>query len=290
MQLPAAVLLTCTSGLSPVVDYHGLGHLYLSRDRLLMRPQLNGGTLGGRPNLRRELESRGFVTVANAVDEAHRARLLALLEPEKLRGATKHTSGAVFAARHLLTTIPELSDELSACGITELAAQFLGPGAFPIDATYFDKQAVANWTVPVHQDRVLPVLLDRDRKHRVARGGVVVAEPSATTLARLLALRIHFDPTDGETGALFVLPGSHVTGVIPSDQLGVTPIAAFVPCVTQPGDVLFMRPLLLHRSSPSRGDGQRRVLHVVYATEQPDDGLRWRASAQQAVEADGRTS
>ncbi|MET0789898.1 MAG: hypothetical protein ABW061_00125, partial [Polyangiaceae bacterium] len=41
--------------LSPVVDYHGLGHCHLESLGLLMRPQLNGGTLGGRAmNLRRQ--------------------------------------------------------------------------------------------------------------------------------------------------------------------------------------------------------------------------------------------
>lgn len=34
------------SFLSPVVDYHGLGRRHLLPHRLLMRPQLNGGTLG----------------------------------------------------------------------------------------------------------------------------------------------------------------------------------------------------------------------------------------------------
>jgi hypothetical protein len=34
-----------------VVDYHGLGHRHLLPHRLLMRPQLNGGTLGGPQNL-----------------------------------------------------------------------------------------------------------------------------------------------------------------------------------------------------------------------------------------------
>jgi hypothetical protein len=34
--------------LSAVVDYHGLAHRHLPALRLLMRPQLNGGTLGGR--------------------------------------------------------------------------------------------------------------------------------------------------------------------------------------------------------------------------------------------------
>ena len=43
---------------------------------------------------------------------------------------------------------------------------------------------------------------------------------------------------------------------------------AELPCVAGAGDVLILRPLLLHRSSPSRGEGQRRVLHVVYGTQE----------------------
>jgi hypothetical protein len=251
-----------------------------------MRPQLNSDTVGARPNLRQELESQGFTTVADAVDEADRARLSRLLEVENLPRGARHPSGPVFAARHLLIKIPELGFELTAAGVDSLAAELLGSGAFPIDAAFFDKQPDANWTVPVHQDRVFPVVLDRDRKHRVA-DGVVVAEPSATTLARLLALRIHFDPTDPAAGALFVLPGSHAAGIVESDA-PPEPLASFVACVAGAGDVLAMRPLLLHRSPPSKRSGRRRVLHVVYATDQPDDGLRWRASAQQAVAAEQR--
>jgi hypothetical protein len=43
-----------TTTLSPVVKYHGLAHRQLLPLGLLMRPQLNGGTLGGR---RRRTES-----------------------------------------------------------------------------------------------------------------------------------------------------------------------------------------------------------------------------------------
>jgi hypothetical protein len=42
-----------------------------------------------------------------------------------------------------------------------------------------------------------------------------------------------------------------------------------VPCTADVGDVLILRPLLLHRSSPSQGAGQRRVLHVVYGAQEP---------------------
>jgi hypothetical protein len=39
---------TTTASLSPVVKYHGLARRYLAPPRFLMRPLLNGGTLGGR--------------------------------------------------------------------------------------------------------------------------------------------------------------------------------------------------------------------------------------------------
>ena len=40
--------MTYTAVLSPVVKYHGLARRYLMPPVLLMRPLLNGGTLGGR--------------------------------------------------------------------------------------------------------------------------------------------------------------------------------------------------------------------------------------------------
>jgi hypothetical protein len=186
------------------------------------------------------LESQGFVTVPDAVPEADRGRLLRLLEPERLRCASRHPSGVVFGARHLLTTIPELGPELKASGVNALASSFLEREAFPVDAAYFDKQAVANWSVPVHQDRVLPVVPDPGRKHR-STNGIPVAEPSASALARLLAIRIHFDPTNGETGALFVFPGSHASGILTPAQIHAIPLASFVPCIANVGDALLMR-------------------------------------------------
>lgn len=212
-----------------------------------------------------------------ALDDGRRERLRQLLEPDRLSRAVRHPSGVVFAARHLLVTTPDLALELRAVGIDALASEFLGARAFPIDAAYFDKQPAANWTVPAHQDRVLPVAFDGARKQRVTHD-VAVAEPSATTLSGLLALRIHFDASDADTGALCVVPGSHTRGVLSDAEIGAETLSAFEPCLTGAGDVLLLRPLLLHRSAPSKRAGRRRVLHVVYATQQPDDGSRWRCS------------
>jgi ectoine hydroxylase-related dioxygenase (phytanoyl-CoA dioxygenase family) len=132
---------------------------------------------------------------------------------------------------------------------------------------FFDKHARANWAVPGHQDRVVAVATPTTMKHRI-RQGLAYAELDAQTLAGLVALRIHFDATDGDTGALCVVPGSHRQGVMTKDQILNFPLERYVACSAAAGDVLILRPLLLHRSSPSRGEGQRRVLHVVYATKE----------------------
>lgn len=110
--------------------------------------------------------------------------------------------------------VPELGRLLDACGIDALASAVLRARAVPLDATFFDKHARANWTVPGHQDRVIAVAATTSRKHRI-RDGIAFAELDAKTLAGLVALRIHFDPTDRDTGALCVVPGSHLNGVMP---------------------------------------------------------------------------
>jgi hypothetical protein len=214
-----------------------------------------------------ELETAGFTLARNSVNAESRDLLLRLTTPAVGSGAVHHRDGGAFAARGLLRKLSELGRLLEACGIDALASAVLGDRAVPLDATFFDKHAHANWTVPGHQDRIVAVASTTARKHRL-RDGIAYAELDAKTLARLVALRIHFDPTDGETGALCVVPGSHLDGVMPSGQISNVPLDQYVPCAAGAGDVLILRPLLLHRSSPSRGEGQRRVLHVVYGTQE----------------------
>jgi hypothetical protein len=214
-----------------------------------------------------ELETAGFTLARNFVNAESRDLLLRLTTPAVGSGAVHHRGGGAFAARGLLRKLSELGRLLEACGIDALASAVLGDRAAPLDATFFDKHARANWTVPGHQDRIVAVAATTARKHRI-RDGIAYAELDAKTLAGLVALRVHFDRTDGETGALCVVPGSHLDGVTASGQISNVPLAHYVPCAAGAGDVLILRPLLLHRSSPSRGEGQRRVLHVVYGPQE----------------------
>jgi ectoine hydroxylase-related dioxygenase (phytanoyl-CoA dioxygenase family) len=97
-------------------------------------------------------------------------------------------------------------------------------------------------------------------------------EPPVAVLEQLLAVRVHFDPSNELTGALYVVKGTHLRGRISETELSSLPSTAYTPCCAAAGDLVFIKPLLVHRSAKSTSDSHRRVLHVVYA---PNDG--WHA-------------
>jgi hypothetical protein len=48
-----------------------------------------------------------------------------------------------------------------------------------------------------------------------------------------------------------------------------------VTCDARAGDVLIMRPLLLHASSPAAEPVHRRVIHIEYAVDELPPPLEW---------------
>lgn len=227
--------------------------------------------------LQANLERDGFAILRDAVSDSQRQALLPLVADPTLADVT-HRSGQPFASRALLLRQPRLCEALTAAGLNSLASRALGVAAFPIDALFFDKHPKANWAVPAHQDRMFPIRETKAVKC-FTRSGVTYGQPSAATLATLVALRLHFDAANESSGALGLLPGSHRRGLLSDDELRGLPLHEFQVGASAPGDVLFMRPLTVHRSSPLVGSAQRRVLHVVYASGEPDGELRWSSSA-----------
>lgn len=106
----------------------------------------------------------------DAVGAECRDLLLSLTTPAFVANAVHHRAGGAFAARGLLRKVAELGRRLEACGLNALATAALGDRAMPIDATFFDKHARANWTVPGHQDRIMAVTGTTKRKHRIRDG------------------------------------------------------------------------------------------------------------------------
>ena len=109
--------------------------------------------------------------------------------------------------------------------------------------------------------------------------GVVYVEPPADILANLVALRIHLDDCPASNGALAVAPGSHLRGKLRDSEIMAISSEQFIICAAAAGDVLLMKPLLVHRSSAAIVPSCRRVLHIVFATEEPGATVRWKRTA-----------
>ena len=92
----------------------------------------------------------------------------------------------------------------------------------------------------------------------------------------MLSIRIHLDDCDADDGALRVLPGTHRLGRLAAGEISEQHrLDASVACAVREGDVVLMRPLLLHASSAASKAAHRRVIHIDYAYSQLDGGLQW---------------
>lgn len=153
--------------------------------------------------------------------------------------------------------------------LLNIAHEALRSPAVPYRATLFDKSADANWCVAWHQDVFLPVatrFVSSQWGPWSKKGGVLFARAPAWALARVVALRIHLDPSTFDNGPLRVISGSHSLGVLTSDE--VSKIARernYVECAVPRGGVLAMKPLLIHSSPKAITTAPRRVLHIEYA-------------------------
>lgn len=149
----------------------------------------------------------------------------------------------------------------------------------PVRGIYFDKRPETNWLVAWHQDLTLAL------KNRIDmpgwgpwsdKNGVPHVQPPFEWLERMLTVRLHLDDADEENGALRVLPGTHRHGRLDAAAIQCCrKTHAEVFCEAQAGDVLLMRPLLLHASSRSLSERRRRILHIEFAGFDLPAPLEW---------------
>lgn len=160
--------------------------------------------------------------------------------------------------------------------------EFLPADYVAFQCTFFEKSIQTNWLVSSHQDLGIPV---RERVEHPAlsawskKEGALYVQPPAHVLEQLIAVRLHLDDCTSKDGPLKVVAASHRLGRLPEEKtIEIKEASGEKECLVPRGGALLMRPLLLHSSSKSSGEGKRRVLHFIYGPPRLPFGLAWRCT------------
>ncbi|HEY4164420.1 MAG TPA: phytanoyl-CoA dioxygenase family protein [Dongiaceae bacterium] len=140
------------------------------------------------------------------------------------------------------------------------------PQGRALRAVAFKKDADANWFVPAHQDRSIPIPsseLPEGFSRATRKGDGWQAEAPMVVLQAMRNFRIFIDDATTDDGPLEVIPGSHRLGRIEQAAIpGIVAQSAWHPLTGHAGDVVMLSPLLLHRSVKATSPRGRRVLQI----------------------------
>ncbi|WP_193211751.1 phytanoyl-CoA dioxygenase family protein [Luteolibacter marinus] len=189
------------------------------------------------------------------------------LPPQLLRTLRDEAFKAGSAGTRCLLDNPAVAEASREVKRRLQALGILPAAAVAIQAIAFNKTPEINWKVAWHQDLMFPFARPvsspgYDLPSRKA--GIDYARPPLAVLEDLLAARLHLDDCHDQNGPLRVSPGTHRSGIMSSDHAAAAGRSGEVTCLAGEGDLILMKPLALHASSPSLIPGNRRVLHLVY--------------------------
>ncbi len=232
-----------------------------------------------------EFEYRGFVLLKAVVSDVQLSALTNSIEELRRKEKIPNSPGV----RHLLRRSRAVRKFAKSEIVRRIAAQVLGDGARPVKAILFDKTPDANWYVTWHQDLTIAVEQHIDVEGFgpwSVKDGIPHVQPPANVLKNIVSLRIHLDSCPQENGALKFISGSHRIGIMETSEIAEwRDKNDFVCCSAERGDVIVMRPLILHSSSQSTQPDHRRVLHIEYVGAELPCGLKWaEASGLDSVE------
>jgi hypothetical protein len=227
-----------------------------------------------------QLESDGYVLIESVFTDAEALATVGLLETAFGRAddesGVMSRAGAVFAARNVLQEVPQMRTAWRKPLLVDLLHRVLGDECGLVRALYFDKPPERSWTLPWHKDLTIAVRGDGrpgpSFSKPTKKAGVPHVEAPTSLLERMLTLRIFLDDNTLTNGPLKVIAGSHRSG----KSTSASDVAATL--LGRRGDVLAMRPLLIHCSGHADPDERqgRRTLHLEFAADrQLWDGFEW---------------
>lgn len=223
----------------------------------------------------KKLESKGHLITHHIYTKKEVAKMGSILHHFKTENPGN--SKDVYAIRNLLDKIPDLKHIVLNGNLRRILSQF-DEKLFLTKAILFDKPAQSNWYVTWHQDMIINV----KEKHEVngysgwtKKEGFYGVCPPEEVLKNTVTIRIHLDDTTDENGALKILPGSHKKKLSDEEISLITQNSIPTICEVRSGGIQIIKPLLLHASSKTTNNKNRRVIHLEFNSIKLDGGLEW---------------
>jgi phytanoyl-CoA dioxygenase PhyH len=189
--------------------------------------------------------------------------------------------GHVYGVRNLIDVWPPALAVAQEATLREVVGAVLGRNFGLVRSIFFDKPPGRTWSLPWHRDMTIAVREAKSEagefRRPTVKAGIPHVEAPAWLLRGMLTARVALDDVDDDNGPLLVIPASHLgdpDGMPSKLELATRAHAVHM----RAGDLLLIRPLVIHRSGPSKADTRRhrRTLHFEFAAAVGlPGGLEW---------------
>lgn len=223
-----------------------------------------------------QIADSGFTIVNGIYTPSEIDAITAIIEAADQSKDSFRKTDDLFAIRRFLHEVPDVKRLIFNDNIKRIINELFGKAYFITKSIYFDKPERSNWFVAWHQDLTIAV----DKKTELTGFGPwtvklsnFAVQPPVSILQENFTIRIHLDDTDEKNGALKVLEGSHhsISRIENMDKSAES--VRF--CNVKAGDVMVMRPLLMHASERSVNNSRRRVIHIEFGKATLPEAISW---------------
>lgn len=226
---------------------------------------------------RQQLATQGYTVLEDIFSGEEVETILQLISQADTHQTVFRKTADLFAIRRFLQSVPGVRAAIFTPALQHIIHTLFGEDYVPVKSIYFDKPGQSNWFVAWHQDLTISVgqrLPVEGFGPWTVKQQQYAVQPPVSLLENIYTIRLHLDDTNAQNGALKVIPGTHLQGVVRPDTISLQDTPE-VSCSVKSGGVMIMRPLLMHASSRSTSGSNRRVVHMEFTNSSLPGGLTW---------------
>ncbi|MEO6148835.1 MAG: phytanoyl-CoA dioxygenase family protein [Mucilaginibacter sp.] len=226
---------------------------------------------------REKLNDDGFTIIDGVYSAEEIQAIVSSISEVQANNLNFRKTADLFAIRQFFKELPQLFPLVFTDKLRSIVGSLLGKEYFIVKSIYFDKPANSNWFVAYHQDLTISVTNKIDLPGYgpwTVKQGQFGVQPPVKTLEDNYTIRVHLDDTSEDNGALKVIPTSHKKGIYRAETINWT-VEREVTCNVDAGGIMIMKPLLLHASSRTVNEQNRRVIHVEFSRVKLPEGIGW---------------